>query len=152
MQSADLSGVELIRKKVRLVEVMAGAFEPIDGNDHFLEANVRNGIGAMQRFADKWPEDVPVIWSGFEIGIAVRFPARKHCSRLRLHESPHRSRSLPASQRPQSRSTVLGFDERVACRPTQTAIILVSRNPVASKSKMMAMCISRQQSVVATAT
>lgn len=71
---SELTGVELIRKKVRLVEVMAGAFEPINGDNHFLEANVRNGIRSMQRFADQWPNDVPVIWSGFEIGIAVTYP------------------------------------------------------------------------------
>jgi purine nucleosidase len=71
---SPLSGIDLIRKKVRLVEVMAGAFEPINGNNHYLEANVRNGIESMQRFADKWPVDVPVIWSGFEIGIAVTYP------------------------------------------------------------------------------
>ncbi len=72
--SSSLGGIDLIRSKVRSVEVMAGAFEAIDGNDRYLEANVRNGIGSMQRFAEKWPRDVPVIWSGFEIGIAVRYP------------------------------------------------------------------------------
>lgn len=71
---SPLSGVELIRQKVRLVEVMAGAFVPINGNDHYLEANVRNGIESMQRFARQWPDDVPVIWSGFEIGIAATYP------------------------------------------------------------------------------
>jgi hypothetical protein len=53
---------------------MAGAFEPINGNDRYLEANVRNGIESMQRLAEKFPDDVPVIWSGFEIGIAVPYP------------------------------------------------------------------------------
>ncbi len=71
---SPLSGPDLIRKKVRLVEVMAGAFAAINGNDHYLEANVRNGIEAMQRFAEAWPNEVPVIWSGFEIGIAATFP------------------------------------------------------------------------------
>ena len=71
---SPLSGAELIRRKVRLVEVMAGAFEPIDGNDHYLEANVRNGIESMQRMAEKFPDEVAVIWSGFEIGIAVPYP------------------------------------------------------------------------------
>ncbi len=71
---SPLNGKDLVRQKVRLVEVMAGAFVPIDGNDHYLEANVRNGIDSMQRFADTWPDDVPVIWSGFEIGIAVTYP------------------------------------------------------------------------------
>lgn len=71
---SPLSGLELVHQKVKLVSVMAGSFEPINGNQHFLEANVRNGIQSMQRFAKRWPADVPVIWSGFEIGIAVRYP------------------------------------------------------------------------------
>ena len=71
---SDLNGFELIRRKVKLVSVMAGAFEPINGNKRYFEANVRNGIQSMQRFANQWPTDVPVIWSGFEIGIAVRYP------------------------------------------------------------------------------
>ena len=71
---SSLSGIELVRRKVRLVSVMAGNFKPVNGNKHFLEANVRNGIIAMQRFAKQWPEEVPIIWSGFEIGIGVRYP------------------------------------------------------------------------------
>jgi hypothetical protein len=71
---SPLSGEELVRDKVKRVEVMAGSFVPINGNDHYLEANVRNGIAAMQQFADQWPDDVPVIWSGFEIGIAAPYP------------------------------------------------------------------------------
>ena len=73
-QHSPLSGPELVSKKVKLASVMAGAFEPIKGDKHFLEANVRNGIDSMQRFAKNWPENVPVIWSGFEIGIAVAYP------------------------------------------------------------------------------
>ena len=71
---SPLSGSELIRRKVKLVSVMAGAFEPIEGNTRFLEANVRNGIQSMQRFVRQWPLGTPVVWSGFEIGIAVRYP------------------------------------------------------------------------------
>lgn len=69
-----LSGLELIRRKVQLVSVMAGAFEPIKGNNRYLEANVRNGVSSMQRFVKLWPDEVPVIWSGFEVGIDVRYP------------------------------------------------------------------------------
>ncbi|MFG0296696.1 MAG: nucleoside hydrolase [Maioricimonas sp. JB045] len=71
---SDLDGPALIRKKVKLLSIMAGAFEPIRGNDHYLEANVINGIPAMQKLAADWPDDVPAIWSGFEIGIAARYP------------------------------------------------------------------------------
>ncbi|MEM9368928.1 MAG: hypothetical protein AAGD07_23295 [Planctomycetota bacterium] len=37
---SPLNGRELVRQKVRLTSVMAGAFRPVRGNDHFLEANV----------------------------------------------------------------------------------------------------------------
>lgn len=71
---SPLTGEELIRQKVRLTSVMAGAFSPVNGNDHYLEANVRNGIGSMQRFAAKWPHDSPVVWSDFLIGLAAPYP------------------------------------------------------------------------------
>lgn len=85
---SPLSGKELIRQKVSLVSVMAGAFEPIDGNQHFLEANIRNGIKSMQRFVNQWPREIPVIWSGFEIGIAVRYP-RESIARDFSYRSHH---------------------------------------------------------------
>jgi len=65
---------ELIEQKVDHLSVMAGAFEAIDGDDHFLEANVRNHIPSMQALAARWPDAAPVIWSGFEIGIVARYP------------------------------------------------------------------------------
>ena len=71
---SPLSGKELIRQKIKVASVMAGAFVPIGDNDHFLEANVRNGIDSMQRFAEAWPAEVPVLWSGYSIGIATRYP------------------------------------------------------------------------------
>jgi hypothetical protein len=71
---SPLAGAELIRRKVKLASVMAGAFTSINDDDHFLEANVRNGIDSMQRFAEAWPAEVPVLWSGYSIGIATRYP------------------------------------------------------------------------------
>lgn len=73
-EQSSLTGQELIRRKVRMASVMAGAFQPIQGNTRYLEANVRNDIPSMQKFARLWPHDVPVVWSGFEIGIAATFP------------------------------------------------------------------------------
>jgi hypothetical protein len=73
-QTSKLSGLELVKRKVRLVSVMAGAFGPVRGNDRHLEANVRNGIGSMDRFCRRWPEEVPVVWSDFRIGIAAPYP------------------------------------------------------------------------------
>ncbi len=71
---SPLSGPDLIRKKVDHLSVMAGAFETIGGDSRFLEANVRNHKPSMQKLAAEWPAEIPAIWSGFEIGIAVAFP------------------------------------------------------------------------------
>lgn len=67
-------GKDLVQKKVDHLSVMAGAFETIDGNNHYLEANVKNHIESMQVLADEWPDDVPAIWSGFLVGKSVRYP------------------------------------------------------------------------------
>lgn len=71
---SELNGIELIRKKAHHLSVMAGAFETIRGNNHYLEANVRNHVPSMQKLARDWPAETPVIWSGFEIGIAATYP------------------------------------------------------------------------------
>lgn len=73
-EQSPLTGVELVRKKVKLLSVMAGAFRPVNGNAHFLEANVVNGISAMQRFAALSPAEVPIVWSDFLIGISTAYP------------------------------------------------------------------------------
>lgn len=71
---STLDGKALIQKKVHSLEIMAGSFTPINGNTRFHEANVRNDIPAMQGVANDWPKEVPVVWSGFEIGIAAPYP------------------------------------------------------------------------------
>lgn len=71
---SPLDGRSLIEQKVRLVSVMAGAFRPVRGDEHYLEANVKNGIQSMQRFAAQWPKTVPVVWSDFLIGISAPYP------------------------------------------------------------------------------
>jgi len=67
-------GKELIAEKVDHASVMAGAFQTINDHNRFREANVRNHIPSMQTLAREWPGGVPVIWSGFEIGIAATYP------------------------------------------------------------------------------
>ncbi len=72
---SPLSGVELVRKKAKLLSIMAGAFTKIPGKDgpyDHKEYNVVKDIAAAKKIATKWP--TPVIWSGFEIGIAVPYP------------------------------------------------------------------------------
>lgn len=71
---SPLDGPALLRQKVKLLSIMAGAFTFANKTNYHLEANVINGIGFMQTVADQWPESVPVIWSGFEIGESLPFP------------------------------------------------------------------------------
>jgi hypothetical protein len=68
-----LRGVKLVERKVKLLSVMAGAFQPIDGNPKFLEYNVIRDIPSFRQLVDQWP--TPVVFSGFEIGIALPYPA-----------------------------------------------------------------------------
>lgn len=71
---SPLSGIQLVEKKCKLASVMAGCFGPALGKPRHAEANVVNGIGAMRRLAERWPNSVPIIWSDFRIGLAVPYP------------------------------------------------------------------------------
>lgn len=69
---SPLSGEELVRRKVRLLSLMAGAFQPIGGNANYEEYNVKMDLAAARMLAERWP--TPRVWSGFEIGIAATYP------------------------------------------------------------------------------
>jgi purine nucleosidase len=71
---SPLDGQALVAKKVRLLELMAGAFQPIDGNAAHLEYNVVKDRPAAAALADRWPTEM--IWSGFEVGIALPYPSQ----------------------------------------------------------------------------
>jgi hypothetical protein len=68
--NSKLSGVDLVRQKVQFLSVMAGAFKM---KERFREYNVVQDLAASKKLAAGWP--TPIVWSGFEIGIAVPFPA-----------------------------------------------------------------------------
>jgi purine nucleosidase len=55
---------------VKLLSVMAGAFKT---TGHTLEYNVFMDLPASKKLVPDWP--TPIVWSGFEIGIAVPYPA-----------------------------------------------------------------------------
>lgn len=71
-----LSGRELVKEKVRLVSIMAGAFEQIRDNQGKLqdhrEYNVEQDIPSAQTLATMC--EAPMVWSGFEIGLALPYP------------------------------------------------------------------------------
>lgn len=72
-KASPLSGRDLIAKKVRLLSTMAGAFTEELRNRHFCEYNVKVDVPSARLIAEQWP--TPVVYSGWEIGDAIRYPA-----------------------------------------------------------------------------
>lgn len=70
---SPLAGSELVRRKVKLLSLMAGSFEAINGNRRYLEYNIVKDVASARILASDWP--TPLVWSGFEIGIALPYPA-----------------------------------------------------------------------------
>ena len=73
---SELSGIELVQKKVSLLSIMAGAFQmPPDAEGKpriHREYNVIKDLQSARFLSEKWP--TRVVWSGFEIGIAIPYP------------------------------------------------------------------------------
>ena len=69
---SPLNGRKLVEKKVRLLSVMAGDFRQ-SVKRRIREFNVVQDIPAAQKLAKEWP--TPIVYSGFEIGRAIRYPA-----------------------------------------------------------------------------
>lgn len=61
-------GVDLIRRKVKLLSVMAGQFP-----DAKPEYNVRVDVPAAQKVFREWP--TPIVCSGWEVGAGIQYPA-----------------------------------------------------------------------------
>ena len=72
--ASPLDGKALVARKVKLLELMAGAFRPIDGNAAYGEYNVVKDRDAAATLAAEWPTET--VWSGFEIGIALPYPSQ----------------------------------------------------------------------------
>lgn len=69
---SPLDGPALIAAKVNVLVLMAGAFQTIKHNTKLIEYNVKLDIPAAKKIASAWPS--PVVWSGYEIGIAAAYP------------------------------------------------------------------------------
>ncbi|MEW4562901.1 nucleoside hydrolase [Bremerella sp. JC770] len=70
---SPLTGRKLIEKKVKLISVMGGAFAKVPGvKGGYGEYNIVKDLPAAQKLAESWP--TPIIWSGYEIGINLRYP------------------------------------------------------------------------------
>lgn len=68
----DAEAKALIAKKVKVLSIMAGAFQTVNFDTRHLEYNVKLDVPAAQKLAKEWP--TPMVWSGFEIGVAAAFP------------------------------------------------------------------------------
>jgi inosine-uridine nucleoside N-ribohydrolase len=66
---SELSGKELIKKKVKLLSIMAGSFtEP-----KRAEYNVFKDIPSAKAIVEEWPSQI--VFTPYEAGIAVKYPA-----------------------------------------------------------------------------
>ncbi len=70
---SPLSGKELVQRKVKLLSMVGGAFQPINGNQHYLEFNIVKDIPSAQTIVREWP--TPIVFSTYELGDAIRYPA-----------------------------------------------------------------------------
>jgi inosine-uridine nucleoside N-ribohydrolase len=67
-RNSNLSGMELVKKKVRLLTVMAGNFAAAKP-----EYNVMTDVPAASKLFATWPTHI--YFSGFEVGEAILYPA-----------------------------------------------------------------------------
>lgn len=71
--TSSLGGVDLVKKKVKLLSIMGGAFRQIPGKKgRYGEYNIIKDLAAAQKLTQQWP--TPIQWSGYEIGIALTYP------------------------------------------------------------------------------
>lgn len=70
---SPLGGEDLVRRKVRLLSLMAGAFQPIDKNPRYAEYNVVKDVASARKLAERWPS--PMVFSGYEVGVALPYPS-----------------------------------------------------------------------------
>lgn len=67
-EHSPLDGRELVRRKVRLLSMMAGAFP-----EGIPEYNVKVDLASARKLFAEWP--TPIVASGFEIGESILYPA-----------------------------------------------------------------------------
>ncbi len=65
---SPLSGKELLAKKVRLLSIMAGSFDP---KYTHVEYNIGCDLPAAKKLIAEWP--TPIVFSGFEIGDLIHY-------------------------------------------------------------------------------
>jgi inosine-uridine nucleoside N-ribohydrolase len=69
---SPMGGKALAERKVRLLSMMGGAFQDIDGKP-FSEYNINQDIPSAKKLFEEWPGQI--VASGFEIGNTILYPA-----------------------------------------------------------------------------
>ncbi|NQT36263.1 MAG: nucleoside hydrolase [Planctomycetes bacterium] len=70
---SPLDGIALVRRKVRLLSIMAGAYTEELQRRHFKEYNIVQDVASARALLHRWP--TPIVASGWEIGNAIQHPA-----------------------------------------------------------------------------
>ena len=68
---SPLNGTELVKKKVKLLSTMAGAF--VERLKNHKEYNIACDVPNAQKMFKNWP--TPIVFSGYEIGETIRHPS-----------------------------------------------------------------------------
>ncbi len=66
---SPLSGVELVRRKVKCAYLMGGVF----GNSEESDFNFAQGMEFAKTFFELWPDDVDVVFSPMEVGQEIEY-------------------------------------------------------------------------------
>ena len=69
---SPLDGKSLVKKKVRLLSIMAGVFDPQRMAKRDKEYNIYIDIPTAKKVVEQWP--TPIVISGHEIGQAICYP------------------------------------------------------------------------------
>jgi len=87
--ASPLDGAGLVRRKVRLLSVMAGGYADARGRPLAKSApeyNLELDVPAARALFDRWP--TPIVASGFEVGVSMRIDGRA-IDRLLGHSAPN---------------------------------------------------------------
>ena len=80
---SSLSGKELVAKKVKYFSIMAAQFDTVKASPKIVpEYNVKIDVPSAKKFFENSP--VPIVFSGFEIGISLLYPQVELDKRMSL--------------------------------------------------------------------
>ena len=107
---SPLSGIELVKLKVKLLSLMAGAFQPIEGNEQYLEYNVVRDIPSCQKLGRALADSDGL--QRLRDRHRAALSRGQHRARLRLRAAPPAGRGLYSLYPTAAQPADLGPDRR----------------------------------------